>query len=426
MIKNFTLLTATLIIMISQNYIFSQWVELTSGVNVRLNSLSSIKGLTTWACGNYGTIIKSSNMGNNWQNGNPGGISANINLNYIYALNELKIFAAGYDGSNAYVYITIDGGDSWAVNKSEPNGKFNAIHFIDVNTGILTGNPVNGRWSVWKTNNGGANWDSAGCYLAQLNSEKGFSNSLWAAGNNIWFGTDNFRIYKTYNFGTNWQILTTGTEKNSASLWFDFDFNIGLTGSNNLLRTLNSGNNWSIETIPGSGSIIAVTGSAHSRINWAIRSDNKIYLNPHNTNIWEQEYTAPNGNYTYMTIERNGYFSGAVFALRDNGGISRTYFLALGINQISSNVPERSELNQNYPNPFNPLTKIRFSLLKSGNVKLTIFDVLGKETEVLLNIELQPGIYETNWNASAYPSGVYYYKLQTEKYSETRKMIYLK
>ncbi len=424
--KSLTALFIFLNIFLLNTQFLAQWVELNSGVSVKLNSLSSIKELTTWACGNDGTVIKSSNMGDNWTNGNQSGIPANITLNHIYCINENIVLTAGTDGSQVYLYKTINGGASWEPVKQQAGGKFNALHFIDNNTGILIGDPVGGRWSIWKTVNGGINWDSAGCFLPQNGNEKGFSNSLWASGNNIWFGTDNFRVYKTDNYALSWQTLSTGTEKNSASLWFDFDFNIGLSGNTNLLRTINSGNNWNVETIPGSGNVISVTGSAHSRFNWVIRSDNRIYLNPHNSNNWVHDYTAPNGNYTYISIERNGYFSGAVFALRDNGGISRTYFLSLGINTISTSIPENFKLEQNYPNPFNPVTKIRFELPEAGNVNLKVYDAAGREIETIVNMRMTPGIFEAEFNATKLNSGVYFYRLFTEKYSETKKMILIK
>ncbi|MFI5212104.1 MAG: hypothetical protein ACHQIH_04420, partial [Ignavibacteria bacterium] len=403
--KNLTFFVILLFV-ITSTPLFSQWVELNTGVTARLNSVSSIKEVTTWACGVNGTVIKSSNSGDNWQNGNLDGIGPAIILNHIYALSTETVFAAGNDQSRTYLYRTINGGSTWHIILEQTAGKFNAIHFIDQSTGILVGDPVGARWSIWKTTNGGNSWDSAGMYLAQNNSEKGFNNSMWAMGNDLWFGTDNFRIYRSFNFGNSWNALNTGAEKNSASLWFDFDFNIGLSGNQNMIKTINSGNSWFVESVPGSGNVTGVTGSAHSRFNWATKED-KIYVNPHNENIWRYDYTSPAGNYTYITIERNGYFGGAVFAARDNGGISRTYFLPLGVNIISGNIPKEFGIHQNYPNPFNPLTKIGFEIAQFGMVNITVFDALGRKIETIVNQELKPGVYEAEWNGSNYTSGIY-------------------
>ncbi len=96
------------------------------------------------------------------------------------------------------------------------------------------------------------------------------------------------------------------------------------------------------------------------------------------------------------------------------------------VSRLSMNIPNYFYLSQNYPNPFNPTTKIKFDLPKSGLVILKVFNELGKELETLVNEQLSPGTYETEWNATNYPSGIYFYRLQTEAYNETQKMILIK
>ncbi|RPI17289.1 MAG: T9SS C-terminal target domain-containing protein [Ignavibacteriae bacterium] len=107
--------------------------------------------------------------------------------------------------------------------------------------------------------------------------------------------------------------------------------------------------------------------------------------------------------------------------------------VALPVQVLSINVPNKYELNQNYPNPFNPVTKIKFSIpessIKEGmgdKVKLVVFDLLGKEAATLVNQKLSPGTYEVDWNAENYPSGIYFYKLQTKEYNVTKKMVLIK
>jgi len=98
----------------------------------------------------------------------------------------------------------------------------------------------------------------------------------------------------------------------------------------------------------------------------------------------------------------------------------------VSIQNISSEVPSSFELQQNYPNPFNPETKIRFNIPNQGVVELKIFDINGKEVEVLFNRSLKSGTYEYSWNASNFPSGVYLYKLSSDKFSITKKMVLVK
>jgi hypothetical protein len=98
----------------------------------------------------------------------------------------------------------------------------------------------------------------------------------------------------------------------------------------------------------------------------------------------------------------------------------------LGIQPIGNIIPEVYNLSQNYPNPFNPVTYITFDIPKSSFVNLIVYDGLGREIEQLVNEELNPGSYKYDWNASSYPSGIYFYKIQAGDYVETKKMVLIK
>lgn len=102
----------------------------------------------------------------------------------------------------------------------------------------------------------------------------------------------------------------------------------------------------------------------------------------------------------------------------------------VGISNQEKNI-KSFELNQNYPNPFNPNTVISYSLSVSSFISLKIYDALGKEVATLINQMQNAGEYSVEWNGrnisgSVLPSGMYFYKLETEGNSETRKMILLK
>lgn len=102
--------------------------------------------------------------------------------------------------------------------------------------------------------------------------------------------------------------------------------------------------------------------------------------------------------------------------------------LPIGIASLGGSIPENFMLHQNYPNPFNPVTKIRFEvpLYINGKVSLLIFDVLGREIEVLINENLKPGNYEAIWNASGYSSGLYFYVLSSGSTRISGKMVLMK
>lgn len=106
----------------------------------------------------------------------------------------------------------------------------------------------------------------------------------------------------------------------------------------------------------------------------------------------------------------------------------------VGIQNISTEVPASYSLGQNYPNPFNPTTNIRFSIpslsfpnVSIGNpVVLKVYDIMGREVQTLVNEVLQPGTYETTFDGSTLPSGVYFYKLTTEGFTDTKKLTLIK
>jgi Secretion system C-terminal sorting domain len=93
---------------------------------------------------------------------------------------------------------------------------------------------------------------------------------------------------------------------------------------------------------------------------------------------------------------------------------------------INNQIPAEHMLYSNYPNPFNPSTGIRFDLPAASQVRLTVYDLSGREIEVLVNGMLEAGQYDVKWNAENYPSGVYIYKIDAGSYTASRKMVLLK
>jgi hypothetical protein len=109
-----------------------------------------------------------------------------------------------------------------------------------------------------------------------------------------------------------------------------------------------------------------------------------------------------------------------------NGILYGDTSMLVGIKQISTEIPENYALHQNYPNPFNSKSKIKFQIAKFQDVKLIIYDALGKKLQILVNEELQPGTYEVEWDGTNFPSGIYYYRLTADDYSQTKKMVLIR
>lgn len=99
----------------------------------------------------------------------------------------------------------------------------------------------------------------------------------------------------------------------------------------------------------------------------------------------------------------------------------------VGLHQISSETPNQFSLSQNYPNPFNPETKIKFQVSKFSEIRIVIYDILGREKKILVNELLKPGTYEVNWDAENLSSGIYFCKLTTDYlYQQTIKLSLIK
>jgi hypothetical protein len=99
-----------------------------------------------------------------------------------------------------------------------------------------------------------------------------------------------------------------------------------------------------------------------------------------------------------------------------------TVSLANGVDGL----PESFELAQNYPNPFNPSTQISYSLPTAGNVTITVFNVLGQKVATLVDGQKDAGVHVVEFDGSAQASGMYFYRIDTESFSETKKMVMLK
>jgi aminopeptidase N len=110
----------------------------------------------------------------------------------------------------------------------------------------------------------------------------------------------------------------------------------------------------------------------------------------------------------------------------NNEIVIKTASLVVGINENEGQIPANYELKQNYPNPFNPVTNIDYSIPKNSEVKLTVYDMTGKEISVLVSEFKQAGRYTVSYNAEKKASGVYYYKLQAGDFTEVKKMILVK
>ncbi|MFI5211429.1 MAG: SBBP repeat-containing protein [Ignavibacteria bacterium] len=153
---------------------------------------------------------------------------------------------------------------------------------------------------------------------------------------------------------------------------------------------------------------------------------------PNGTASWILSYNGPgNGDDNSTSVVSDNLGNAFVTGRSMGSGTSYDYATIkygdlVGINPISSQVPDKFSLYQNYPNPFNPSTKIKFDLPEESKVVLKIFNTLGAEVYSENMGSLLPATYEYVYNTSGLPSGIYFYSLQTNRLTETKKMILVK
>ena len=255
--------------------------------------------------------------------------------------------------------------------------------------------------------NGTGNWTKSGTgsltdttFVSFWDGTKSFADSRY--GNSA----DNTNSYFTMNNG----ILLSGVN----APWLEFNAKWALEDGFDYSRvqiTTNNGSTWT--TLAGKFTATVSGQPSYNDIKYWVRE--RINLQPYIGQTVKVRFY----HHTDNGLPGDGFYF-------DNFRIVDYRDTLTSVVGNSSVIPETYSLYQNYPNPFNPSTTIKFDIPKQSFVKLVIYDVLGRAVETLVNDEFSPGRYEFNWNASAYPSGIYFYRIDAGQFSEVRKLTLVK
>ncbi len=150
-----------------------------------------------------------------------------------------------------------------------------------------------------------------------------------------------------------------------------------------------------------------------------IQSTMNQTLNGNETGLigyWKFDEGTGTITYDATSSHNDGTISGATWVI---SGV-------LPVEHTIDNIPEEFSLEQNYPNPFNPTTTIEYSIPQPGVVTIKIYDILGREVTTLVNEEKQKGNHVVKFNTGNLSSGIYFYRIQTDSFTQTKKMILLK
>jgi photosystem II stability/assembly factor-like uncharacterized protein len=405
----------------------SLWTEQTSGISTALYSVSAVDDNIAWACGASGKVLRTTNKGVNWTN-----VIGNLPTAYamycIFAWDANTAVVTGVSSSTTAIYQTSNGGTNWTTANSH-SGFGDNLYMSSATNAYFIGDPISGYWDLLSSTNAGLNW-STWSSLATTNTSGTYNNAACFNGQQIWFCSNgDSKVNYTSNMGVNWSQQTSSLSELTA-IWFNSStagLAAGSSTSPGMLITTNSGTNWSTltQSFVGTSSIAAITGTGNSY--WVAKQDSTIYYSSNNGTNWTLQYTRPYsstaGVFYHMTKSRSGE---TLWAVRSTGGISRYGSPITGINTISTEVPSSYSLKQNYPNPFNPVTRINFSLPKSGLATLKVYDILGKRVATLVNEVKNVGTFSVDFNGAELASGIYFYRLESNGFTDVKKMMLIK
>ncbi|HEX7357423.1 MAG TPA: T9SS type A sorting domain-containing protein [Ignavibacteriaceae bacterium] len=328
-----------------------------------------------------------------------------------------KYIIAATEGIGPGVFRSSDHGNNWLNTAGIAN---QSVRAFAKNSSYVFACTWGG--GIFRSSDDGANWQSVGL------TNKGF-RSIYAAGETIFCGAD--KIYSSTDNGNTWSDRQLPWP--AGDTW-GFLFNNGILYACDmgLYASTDMGDTWQLKygiTFDSLGNVAdtKIFKDIISYQNKLIASVafNSIMISYDDGNNWNSFDEGIMTDWTFSGLVIKGSY---IWALRDFFG--NAYIRPLSdITEVENeNIDSANSfiLNQNYPNPFNPTTKISYLLSESGNVTLKIYDVLGNEVATLVDEEKPAGEYQVEFDASGFSSGVYYYRLQTESYIETKKMILLK
>lgn len=343
-------------------------------------------------------VYKTSNNGQSWEF-----LTANLNvqlpnLQKIYLSSNGTIYSTGH---NVGIIRSTDKGNTWDnVLMSDENHPINRTYapitnFICIDDTAFVCIYNSG---IWVSTDNGTTWDKFTKNLA----DSVFNNILYLSSTNILVSTETFsndKVYQTKDFGNSW------TE------YSGYQFNEGHT-----LHFLDKDSN---------NFFVSVEGHRFFRNNIVFSDNNgaswKTLFSGESDMFDIYDIKLDSDGYIFLFGYRNHPYFGVVFRRS-----AHTIYEQITDVDVDTQIPTKYSLSQNYPNPFNPVTTIKYSVPENSFVTLKVHDILGREITTLVNEEKYAGNYSVTFDGSGLSSGIYFYTIKTNKYSNTKKLVLMK
>lgn len=369
-------------------------------------SISSLDSNHYYAGGSGGWYF-SSDRGKNWlKNDNI------VDVHKILFVDEL----IGYLYNENGIFKTSDGGVNWI--QLDFTFPISEIHFVNKNLGFISSASDSG-WQIHKTTNGGNEWT--------LTSETDYPKltSIYFVDDKLGFAVGWLNtILKTSDSGTTWSSYNLNKNISLVeykSQYFENVRKITLSPFNYIKKIKNSLSGYVITPQDGNDNCSFITFK--NNIGYITQNGGKILRTYDYGEHWEIINSGIEDDLLSIAIMQNGY---SALLTSKNAYLNKNFGTAPQVNNENPENPKSFILFQNYPNPFNPTTTIKFEMPFQQKVKIIIYNLVGEVVEEIFNSIADEGINEVQFDGSKYSSGMYIYKIVTNNYSTSKKMILLK
>ncbi|MBI5471101.1 MAG: T9SS type A sorting domain-containing protein [Ignavibacteriae bacterium] len=433
----------------------SSWYNM-GAFGAQVLSMAGTKGGSIFLGTNFRGVYRSMDTGLSWNRSSHG--LANSTVVALAIDSSGRLYAAP---EGDHVQFSTDNGETWTLTQMGVARPFVQSLTVDpsgiVYAGTLISFPSTG--GVFRSTDHGQNWASAGLAGLDIDALCAKQDGVVYAGVSGGIGIDG--IYVSTNRGDLWERVDTVVGVNEIDLTPDGI--IFAATRDGIRRSTNSGGTWSwVNNGLQSGFVGSVrcrrddeifagmSGGVYSSSdlgeswhsvglqsigarNIAVNSLGHIFVS--STGIYRStdrgaSWAQVNTGLTHREVRSLAIdSSGTLFAGTMNGGVFRSRYPTMSVGDRQKWTPGDFLLWQNYPNPFNPTTRIKYqipNLKPQTTVTLKVFDILGREVATLVNEVNEPGTHTVQWDASGFSSGVYFYRLRSETFVQTRKLMIVK
>jgi photosystem II stability/assembly factor-like uncharacterized protein len=320
---------------------------------------------------------------------------------------------------NGGIYKSTDGGLSWrCTSKDSIKGMYTGINGLVVtkeNT-LLAG--VDGQGMIYRSADEGEHWT----LVRRIVNARQVSTFAADSAGQVYGATWGDGVLRSTDDGISWLFTNPGLPNLNVSCLATRAANeVFVGGFWGVARSTTGGDSWTnISAGLRGAQVVALAVDSEGDL-LASTHAGGVYRSTDDGRTWIAD-TAGLGGLRVHAFASSG---GSVFAT-DTVRVYRSTKVSTAVSPQAGEVPRRMKLDQNYPNPFNPSTVVSFQLPVAGDVRLVVYDLLGREVSVLVNERRAAGVHEVKFDGSGLSSGMYFYRLRAGDFVATRKLVLLR